>query len=193
MNSVTPMAARSDDMAWYERLREQYRPDSIELLLIAESAPNARGGERRFFYAPTLAAADNLFRGVIEALYGYRFPPGSVGTSKIAWFERLCGDGVFLIDVVPFPVNKLRPAERSRALRKHAPEVVSRAKELGPAGIIVCHTPTFRAVAPRLHERGLPLLHQSAIPFPLGNKRAEFVAGFRAALSHAHSPGDQSP
>jgi len=174
-----------EGMEWYERLREQYRPERVELLLIAESAPDARGGKQRFFYAPTLAAADNLFRGVVEALYGHRFPRGSAGTSKVGWLERLRGDGVFLIDVVPFPVNKLRSAEWSRALRKHAPEVVPRAAALGPAGIIICHAPTFRAVAPLLRERELPLLHQNVIPFPLGNKRAEFVARFRAALSPA--------
>jgi hypothetical protein len=172
-------------MTWYDRLRERYRPDSVAILIIAESVPDARGGQRRFFYAPTLAAADNLFRGVIEAVYGHRFPRGSAGTSKVDWLERLRDDGVFLDDVVPFPVNELPSAERSAALRTHAPEVVARAADLSPRGIIVCHAPTFRAIAPLLRGHGLALLHETAIPFPLGNKRAEFVTRFRAALSQA--------
>jgi hypothetical protein len=117
---------------WYESLRRSYRPDEVILLLIAESAPDPAGGDVRFFYAPTLAAADNLFRGVILALYGHRSPRGSAGTSKVEWLERLQSDGVFLIDVVPYPVNKLGKAARSQALRDHAPQAGKRAREMSP-------------------------------------------------------------
>jgi hypothetical protein len=54
---------------WYEQLREQYRPDRLEVLLIGESPPDPGAGERRFFYASTLQI-DNLYRGVAQALYG---------------------------------------------------------------------------------------------------------------------------
>lgn len=174
-----------EDVTWYEQLRERYRPERVELLLVGESAPDARGGERRFFYAPTLAAADNLFRGVVEALYDHRFPRGSAGISKQGWLDRLRDDGVFLIDLVPFPVNSLRSADRAKAHRTHAADAAALAVTLAPAGIVVCHPPTFRALAPLLREQRLPLLHEDAIPFPLGNKRAEFVARFKAAATSA--------
>jgi len=161
--------------AWYESLRRSYRPDEVILLLIAESAPDPAGGDRRFFYAPALAAADNLFRGVILGLYGHRFPVGSSGTSKVDWLERLKSDGVFLIDVVPYPVNKLGQAARRRALRDHALEAVNRAREISPRGIAVCHAPTFRVLEPLLRAADLPLLHHDLLPFPLGNTRAEFA------------------
>lgn len=175
-------------MTWYEQLREGYRPERVELLLIGESAPDARGGERRFFYAPTLAAADNLFRGVVEALYDHRFPRGSAGISKVSRLDRLHDDGVFLIDLVPFPVNSLRSGERTKAHRDHAAAAAVKAAKLKPAGIVVCHAPSFRALAPLLRERRLPLLHEDAIPCPLGNKRAEFVTRFRAAVHRLRSP-----
>jgi hypothetical protein len=66
---------------WYAELRERYRPEHVKLLLIGESAPDPGAAERRFFYAPTLTSADNLFRGVVLALYDHRFPPGSAGSS----------------------------------------------------------------------------------------------------------------
>jgi len=56
-----------------------------------------------------------LFRGVVEGLYEHRFPRGSAGSSKAPWLDRLRDDGVFLIDLVPFPVNGLPTAERARA------------------------------------------------------------------------------
>ena len=46
----------------------------------------------RLFYAPTLTAADNLFRGVVAALYEPN-PRGMTGTPKAPWLERLREDG----------------------------------------------------------------------------------------------------
>jgi len=165
------------DAAWYAELRERHRPAHIKLLLIGESAPNPGTDEPRFFYAPTLTAADNLFRGVVLALYNHRFPRGSAGSSKTAWLERLKADGVFLIDLVPFPVNGLKSGARARARR----EGVATARNLQPEGVIVCHDPSFRALAESLREDGLRLLHNEPMPFPLGNKQAEFVTSFRRA------------
>jgi hypothetical protein len=54
---------------WYERLRQQYKPQVLQILLIAESPPDPGSGVRRFFYAPDLTL-DNLYRGVAEAVYG---------------------------------------------------------------------------------------------------------------------------
>src|SRR5438128_2266679 len=115
------------DLSWYESLRRRYRPEHVTLLLMAESAPDPGGGHSRFFYNSTLAAADNLFRGVVLGLYGHRFPKGSVGDSKVHWLERLQADGVFLIDVVPYPVNKLSERDRQRARRDHAQRAVKQA------------------------------------------------------------------
>jgi hypothetical protein len=169
--------------AWYAELREDHRPDDIQLLLIGESAPDPGLAEPRFFYAPTLTAADNLFRGVVLALYDHRFPLGSAGLSKAPWLDQLERDGVFLIDLVPYPVNSRRSGERAKARRDAVPDAVKLAKDLSPKGIIICHDPTFRAMAPSLLAADLPVLHDSPIPFPLGNKRAEFAAAVRTALS----------
>ena len=61
-----------DEEPWYSLLREQWKPDSVHLLLIAESAPDDRGDptQRHFFYADHLGGADNLFRSVVQAMYG---------------------------------------------------------------------------------------------------------------------------
>jgi hypothetical protein len=160
---------------WYTTLREHYRPERVRLLLIGESAPDPGAGERRFFYAPALGP-DNLFRGVVHALYDER------PTTKQPWLDRLRADGVFLIDLVPFPVNKLKTSEKRQAHRSHVPQAVEAARSLAPAGIVICHGPTFRALAQPLRDAGLPLLHDDPIPFPLGNWRERFVADFRAAV-----------
>lgn len=153
----------------------------MRLLLVGESAPDPGAEERRFFYAPTLDRRDNLFRGVVEALYA-PIPRGSTGQPKRPWLERLCADGVYLVDLVPFPVDKLTSGERRRARGEHVPALVAQAQALDPKGVIVCHAPTFAEAAPALRAAGLLILHDEALPFPLGNTRAAFVAGLQAAL-----------
>ncbi len=170
------------DAAWYADLREQCRPEHIQLLLIGESAPDPGAAAPRYFYAPILTASDNLFRGVVLALYDHRFPRGSAGSSKVPWLERLKDDGVFLIDLVPFPVNALGSGARARARRDAVPDAVNTAISCHPDGVIVCHDPSFRVLNKSLGAAGLPLLHDVPIPFPLGNQRAQFVDGVRAVV-----------
>lgn len=69
-----------EEEPWYAQLREAHRPDQIRLLLVGESAPDSSASERRFFYAPILDRRDNLFRAVVEALYGQS--PGAASEPK---------------------------------------------------------------------------------------------------------------
>lgn len=166
----------------FEELRNKYRPDNVVLLLIGESAPDPGQKEQRFFYAPVLTAHDNLFRPVVEAAYGHRFPKGSAGLKKVRWLVRFRRDGGFLIDLVPYPVNRLSPPERERARHAHVSDTISKVKRLKPSGIVICHKPTFRVLDGPLAKLKLPLLHSQPIRFPLGNYRAEFVSAFREAV-----------
>lgn len=173
--------------AWYDELRRQWKPPVVRLLLVGESVPDAGAQERRFFYVPKLDRRDNLFRGVVEALYE-PIPRGSTGQPKQPWLERLRSDGVYLVDLVPFPVDKLTLGERRRARREHVSTLIERVQRLDPEGVIVCHAPTFKEVAPALRAVGVPLLHDEPLPFPLGNTRARFVAGVRAAITVSDCP-----
>lgn len=169
------------ELAWYEDLREANRPKRVRVLLIGESAPDPGDEERRFFYSPQLSARDNLYRGVVFAFYGHR-PSVRVTRDKSPWLARLKTDGVFLIDLVPFPVNKLSSAAKRRARREHASACVESARALRPAGVIVCHDGCFAVLREPLHAAGLPLLHERSIPFPLGNTRKRFANEVRTAL-----------
>lgn len=175
------------DVSWYDALRDAYRPMRVRTLLIGESAPDPGATERRFFYGPILDRRDNLFRGVVEAMFGAS--PGRAGDAKAPWLTRLKAEGVYLIDLVPFPVDKLPPGDRARARREHVAACMAQAGALSPGGIIVCHAATCDVLAKPLRGAGLPLLHEERIPFPLGNHRAAFVAKVRAALGWGARPG----
>lgn len=151
--------------------------------MIAESPPAARGDipSRRFFYAEQLGP-DNLFRGVVEAMYGTS-KADLQRTGKRPWLERLRDDGFFLIDLAPYPVNALEPAERRRVLREAVPDCVARTAALDPTGIVVVKADLYGLLAQPLAAASLPLLQDHSIAFPLGNRRADFIVEFNRARS----------
>jgi hypothetical protein len=173
----------TDEEPWYAQLRSQWKPNRVKLLMIAESPP-ADGGDvsgRRFFYADRIGP-DNLFRGVVEAMYGTS-KVDLQRTGKRPWLERLRDDGFFLIDLAPYPVNALSTIERRRVLHEAVPGCVARASALDPEGVVLVKSDLYGMLARPLGAAGLPLLQDRPIAFPLGNTRADFVAGFNQARS----------
>lgn len=168
---------------WYAQLRDRWKPNRVKLLMIAESAPDDGGkiSLRRFFYADRLGA-DNLFRGVVAAMYDIS-KDDLKRTGKQPLLERLRDDGFFLIDLAPHPVNALSGAARKRALLQAVPGCVERAAALEPEGVVVVKVDLYPMLAHPLRAAGLPLLQDGPIAFPLGNTRAEFVDGFDRARS----------
>lgn len=166
--------------SWYVDLRAEWKPRRVRILLIGESAPDDDGdiSKRRFFYAPTLTMYDNLYRGVVGALFDE--PLLSAGDTKSPWLTRLKDQGIFLIDLVDSPVNNL-PVGRAARRRASVDACVERAVGLNPDGIIICHAPSFKLLRGPLLENGLRLLHDEPIPFPLGSHRASFIARFSKA------------
>jgi hypothetical protein len=151
------------------------------VLLIGESPPDPGAGARRFFYAPELTY-DNLYRGVAEAVYGLE--SGFDVNAKTRVLDRLRTDGFWLVDAVPYPVNKLSPAKRRSALAAGVPALLHRCADLRPErGVIICHSLVYEAAAAPLSAAGIAILHEDPLPFPLGNWRAQFVTGMRAALA----------
>jgi hypothetical protein len=169
---------------WYSRLRAEYKPERIRLLLIGESAPSDHDGtkKRNFFYANHLGY-DNLYRGVVQAMYGLASLKAKEH-DKVPWLRRLQADGVFLIDLVPYPVNDMKAGSSRKAiLVENVTGCVERAAALEPEGIILCSRDVFTALAEPLRRSGLPLLHDEPLSFPLGNMRSQFVAGFSNAFA----------
>lgn len=167
--------------SWYEDLRKEYRPERVQVLFVAESPPDPRAGDRRFFYTPNLKA-DNLYRGIALALYGEDADFNE--RDKPTVLERMKRDGVWLVDAVDVPVNALANRERAGLIAASVPELAAKCKAADPAlGVIICKGTVYKAVAGPLREIGVKVLHEHPIPFPLGNWRAKFIDEVRAALA----------
>jgi hypothetical protein len=166
----------------YSTERKRYLPRArVKILFVGESAPDPGARQVRFFYHSVLQTADNLFRGIMLALYEAD-KQALASIPKTHWLKRFQDDGHYLEDLCDPPVDRLPPSQRSRARRDAVPGLLKRIEALSPQGIIVCHVPTFKAVNRQLRELHLPILHRDPIPFPLGSHRARLVEAVRAAI-----------
>jgi hypothetical protein len=164
---------------WYEQLRQQYRPQQVRVLLIAESPPASTSEDRRFFYSPHLTGHDNLFRGVALAAYGLNKRDLS-RDGKAPVLRRLQSDGIWLIDAVDTPVNHLDTGARSQLIRNSVPGLIHRAQSAAPSvGVFICKAPLYDMIARSLEVADVIVLNRGPAPFPLGNTRAEFVNCWR--------------
>lgn len=151
--------------------------------MIAESPPDDGGdvSARRFFYAADRLSHDNLFRGVVEAMYGTT-KDDLRRTGKRPWLERLQRDGFFLIDLAPSPVNKKKTGRR-KVLREAVPSCVARSAALSPEGVVVVKVNLYKLLAGPITAAGLRVLQDRPIAFPLGNTRDDFIIEFNRARS----------
>ncbi|WP_208029791.1 hypothetical protein [Rhabdothermincola sediminis] len=121
---------------------------------------------------------------MVAALYGHE--PGFDARSKKKLLDRLREDGVWLIDAVDEPIDKRSMSARRRAIGAGVHQLVERVKAIAPTtGVLICHGVVFDLVAPGLRAAGVRVLHDEALPFPLGNWRQQFVASARGALTRA--------
>lgn len=61
---------------------------------------------------------------------------------------------------------------------------MTRCRELAPRrGVVICHRVVYQLTSPSLRAGGVRVLHDQPLPFPLGNWRADFIAGLRQALT----------
>lgn len=174
---------------WYAERRARWKPETVRLLLIAESAPDDGGdlANRRFFYDDALTSKDGLFREVVRALYDNpELISGPV--AKTAWLEKLKFDGVYLIDLATAPVNHHRDLERAASLAQNVEETVTLSSELRPEGVVLVKKNVFDLLARPIRSAGLPLLHDEFIPFPGSGQQRRFRERFAHALNSIDRP-----
>jgi hypothetical protein len=154
------------------RLRDaaaaKYRPEVVELLLIAEAPPSSVD---RYFYFEDVPDQDSLFRYVVRALLGLQPSRGE----KASQLRRLANRGVFLIDLKPDPK---KPGD---ALELFVPDLVARAVALSPRQIITIKANVCDLAQTPLRAAGLDVVDQR-VPFPGSGQQHRFLESMGAAL-----------
>ena len=100
----------------YERLREEFRPERVNLLLISEAPPRGR-----FLYNVGTSKSDNLyleimsviFCGLTQGVRGERTRPCTTKLRqyKACYLKRFQENGFWLQDAVPCPIDGQDPSE----------------------------------------------------------------------------------
>ena len=169
----SPSAYVAEDSAGYERLRQQYRPKGpIRLLLVGESRP--AGGS--FFYL----ANSNLYRATLEA-WQAAFGPMPESESLLG---RLQSEGVWLYDVLPAPVNRLRGRPRRGVVIARSRDLAALLAAESPDAIVVVKRSLAAVAREAVSAAHLPAEQLHVLPFPLYQWRAEYVAQLSALFHH---------
>ena len=147
----------------------RWRPDRIDLLLVAEAPPSAL---ERYFYFEDVPVHDSLFRHVVEAALGDK-----PTRDKAPYLDELRAQGVFLVDLSVDPFD-----DRREAIPRCVPDLVRRARDLNPARIVLIGAAVYDAAYAVLRQAGLPVVDQR-LPYPGSGQQRRFLEGFRALLS----------
>jgi hypothetical protein len=169
----------------FSRARRNYRPRKVRFLLIAESPPTSGG----FFYFDTTIGKDHLFRETMKALK--LWPQDEVmrrGVDKRPMLRRFQSMGFYLVDTCLFPVDKLSPIARRRAVLSQTPRLVKDVIEANPDRILVVKSSIFTPVSKALSESGLwpRVLNAGPVPFPSHGNQGPYRSMLRRAVRKAH-------
>ena len=172
-------------VADFNRSRRKYRPYKVRFLLIAESPPSSGG----FFYFGTTIGKDHLFRETMKALGLWpRNKPMRRGVDKRSMLRRFQAMGFYLLDTCVFPVDKLRPFERRKAVLSQTGRLVNDVIEADPVRILVVKSSIFTPVSIALRDAGLwaRVSNTGPVPFPSHGNQRTYRSLLRRALRSAH-------
>jgi len=150
-----------------DRAARKYKPERIDVLLVAEAPPTALD---RYFYFEYVPQQDSLFRYVCRAV----LKKEPTRTDKAARLAELQDQGVFLIDLQQEPHDSTPLATSARSL-------VSRCRRLRPSRIILIKVNVFDAAYEPLRQAGLPVVN-ARVPFPGSGQQATFMRQMPKAL-----------
>lgn len=160
-------------MSTYQTIREQYRPDSIKILLIAESPPPAPDvqSSRQFYYTDRIRNDDRLFINTIKAMYPETAEQteAEIEPHKKEWLHRFQADGFYMIEALeasqPHVATKPQRQERIAAALPH---LLERVNELTSehTKIILIKSNVFEVAAEPLRKAGFAVLNKELVDYP---------------------------
>jgi hypothetical protein len=154
----------------YEELRQRYRPDRVDILLLGESRP--AGGT--FFYL----ANSNLYYAT-HAAFQLAFGPIPEGE---AFLQALRDRSVWLYDLANAPVDRMRGRPRRDAVEARVSDVVELLRETSPRLVIAIKKTLGATVRQALTSADMGMDRLRVLPFPLYQWRSDYVQGLAAAL-----------
>lgn len=149
----------------YEELRERYKPDEIIVLFVGESRPNSG----KFFYRK-----DSILYSAMHEAFG----------RPDEFLDLFRTNGLYLDDLIPYPVNKFKEDERESARRQHQVRLASRLSVYQPTYIITVMKQIKMHVDCAIQKAGIEISHHYCLPFPWNDRfRAQFTRELKSILT----------
>jgi hypothetical protein len=150
------------------RAAQRYRPETVDLLLVAEAPPSALD---RYFYFEDVLTHDALFRHVVRGILGE-----TPSRDKAPYLDELRDRGVFLVDLSEDPFD-----DRRHTLPPCVPGLVDRCLGIDPQRVILISVGTYDHAYDALREAGVPVV-DARLPFPGSGQQRRFLDEFAEAL-----------
>ena len=155
--------------------KEQFRPEEVSILFIAEAPPCATD---RFFYFTDVTKGDSLFLYVIRTVFPelWDIPTKDLRGMKEELLYRFQEEGFYLEDSLSFPLPKGTTSSQKLkfiiAEQNEFNQRISRYKS--SAKVVLLSSSVFKANYQYLKELGYDILNDSAIPFPGSGQQNKF-------------------
>jgi hypothetical protein len=167
------------DRDYYLRLRREYEPENVRLVIVAELPP-ASG---KYFYDPTGSPKEPLFAAIMLQL-------GLTPTEKEIGLRELQKRGWVLVDATYEPVDKIAKEairDRDEVISRDYPLLIHDLASLIPdrsVPLVLIKANVCRILEPLLLKDGFGVLNGGrAIYFPSHGRQTEFKNQFGAVLS----------
>lgn len=170
------MSDRNRD--YYLRLRRQYQPENITLVIVAKSPP-ASG---KYFYDPTGSVGEPLFAALMQQL-------GVSPNTKEIGLRGFQHRGWVLVDATYQPVDKLTKEadlDRDAVIARDYPLLLSDLTHLSPdrsVPLVLIKANVCRALEPLLTLDGFKVLNRGRpVYFPSNGQQLNFKKQFAAVV-----------
>ena len=161
-----------------EKVRLQYRPETVSVLFVGESPPVSG----RFFYFGSGIVFSSTQRAFSNAwTCSFETPD--------RFLRSFADAGCFLEDLSHSPVDGLPPHERERALEECVKSFAQRLRSISPKFVVVF----LKKIAPLVERAaalaGFPHEQIHVLPFPGNGHQNKYVSALTALLLDAQSRG----
>jgi hypothetical protein len=157
----------------YETSRQQYRPEHIRILLIAESPPPSAGitSSRHFYRTDQERTDDRLFINTIKALYhaAAELTESELERDKKQWLKKFQSDGWYMIEALETSLaHSITKPGRQARIRESLPQILQRVEELASPDtkIILLKSNVFEVAAEPLRKAGFTVLNKELVDYP---------------------------
>ncbi len=171
-----------------ERVRSEYLPKKIHLLLIGEAPPDSSD---RFFYYTDVKTNDWLFIAILKAFSGEMIYKKYIETRKqydISSFKSkylnlLKENGIYLMDLSSFPAGKVNPESQKDTFVKSLEKLVENGNMDKDTPIILIKKSVYECLYKKLITDRYSVLNQRVIPFPSCGQQTNFNEKFLDTLA----------